>query len=233
MSDPSVRPLTIDRVRTAERVAEALRQQLLSGVFPLGAPMRDIELSAQVGVSRTTMREALALLAREGLLSHTLHRGMEVARIAAGDVRDIYAARQVLERAGIDALLAAPTPPLADLERSLAAMTEAAERRDMRGVIEADMAFHTAIVAARDVQRLTTAEVRALMELRLALSVTDRAYGDPAEQVRQHQDLLAAIRARQLAALALLDRHLVEAADLVAAVLDESGTERPGRSRPR
>src|SRR5690348_14425040 len=105
MNDVAVPPLTIDRVRTAERVAEALREQLLSGVFPLGAPMRDVELSAQAGVSRTTMREALALLAREGLLSHALHRGMEVARIAAGDVRDIYAARRVLERAGLEALI--------------------------------------------------------------------------------------------------------------------------------
>jgi DNA-binding GntR family transcriptional regulator len=229
----AVPPLTIDRVRTAERVAEALREQLLSGVFPLGAPMRDVELSAHAGVSRTTMREALALLAREGLLSHALHRGMEVARIAAGDVRDIYAARRVLERAGLEAMLAAPMPPLADLERSLATMTEAAARRDMRGVIEADVAFHTTIVAAAGVRRLTDAETHVLMELRLALSVTDRAYGDPAEQVQQHQDLLEAMRARRPDAPALLEAHLDEAAALVACVLAETATDRPGRSRPK
>ena len=229
----AVPPLTIDRVRTAERVAEALREQLLSGSFPLGAPMRDVDLSAQVGVSRTTMREALSLLAREGLLSHALHRGMEVARIAAGDVRDIYATRRVLERAGLLALLAAPIPPLADLERSLATMTEAAARRDMRGVIEADVAFHTAIVAAAGVRRLTDAETRALMELRLALSVTDRAYGDPEEQARQHHDLLDAMRARRPDAVGLLESHLTEAAELVAGILDETAIDRPGRSRPK
>jgi DNA-binding GntR family transcriptional regulator len=233
MTDGAAGSLTIDRVRTAELVAEALRQQLLSGAFPLGAPMRDVELSARAGVSRTTMREALALLVREGLLTHALHRGVEVARIAASDVRDIYAARRVLERAGLESLLADPAPPLADLERSVTAMAEAANRRDMRGVIEADVAFHTALVAARGVRRLTDAETRALMELRLVLSLADRAYGDPAEQVRQHRQLLDRIRSRRPAAVALLDDHLTEAAELVAGVLEASEADRPGRTRPR
>ncbi len=233
MNDRATGSLTIDRTRTAERVAEALREQLLSGAYPLGTPMRDNELSAQVGVSRTTMREALALLAREGLLTHAMHRGMEVARIAASDVRDIYATRRALERAGVEALLGATAPPVAELERSVAAMQAAASQRDMRGVIEADAAFHTAIVAAAGARRLTNAESRALMELRLALSVTDRAYGDPDEQAQQHQALLDAFRNRDPGAIVLLDRHLDEAGELVAGVLDEISSNRPGRSRSK
>src|SRR5581483_6073789 len=143
----------------------------------------------------------------------------------------IYATRRVLERAGAEALLAAATPPVADLERRLTAMQAAASRRDMRGVIEADAAFHTAIVAVCGARRLTNAESGALRELRLALSVTDRAYGEPAEQAEQHQALLDAFRNRDPDALALLDRHLAEAADLVAGVLDATGIDRPGRSR--
>ena len=53
-------PLAIECLSTAEWVAEALREQLLSGLFAPGTPMRDLELSARAVVSRTTMREALA-----------------------------------------------------------------------------------------------------------------------------------------------------------------------------
>jgi DNA-binding GntR family transcriptional regulator len=45
------------------------------------------------------VREALAQLAREELLSHSLHRGIEVVRLAPDDVRDIHTAPRVIERA--------------------------------------------------------------------------------------------------------------------------------------
>ena len=105
---PPIVPLAIERLTTAERVAEALREQLLSGIYRPGTALRDAELSAHAGVSRTTVREALALLAREGLLTHSLHRGMEVTRLSPGDVRDIYATRRLIERAGLETLLAQP-----------------------------------------------------------------------------------------------------------------------------
>jgi len=107
--------LSIERLSTAERVADALREHLLSGAIAPGTPMRDVDLSVRAGVSRTTLREALAVLAREGLLTHSLHRGMEVARLAAADVRDIYAARRVIEQAAAESLIATPAASLEEL----------------------------------------------------------------------------------------------------------------------
>ena len=219
-------PLTIERLSTAERVADALREQLLSGAIAPGTPMRDTELSARAGVSRTTVREALSLLAREGLLTHSLHRGMEVARLAAADVRDVYATRRLIERAGAEAILATAVADLNGLERAVQAMAEATARRDQRRVVEADAAFHTAIGEALGVRRLRAALVRALMELRLVLSVTDRATGDLEDQLRQHRDLLELLRARRPEAVAALDAHLVEAEALVRAGIE--GERGPG-----
>lgn len=213
-------PLAIERLSTAERVADALREQLLSGAIAPGTPMRDTELSGRAGVSRTTVREALSLLAREGLLTHSLHRGMEVARLAAADVRDVYAARRLIERAGAEALLTAPDADLSGLERAVQAMAEATAWRDQRRVVEADAAFHTAIGDALGVRRLRAALVGALMELRLVLSVTDRAAGDPEDQLRQHRELLALFRDRRPEAVAALDAHLVEAEALVCAAIE-------------
>lgn len=213
--------LSIERLTTAERVAEALREQLLSGVFAPGAPMRDVELSVRAGVSRTTMREALSQLAREGLLTHSLHRGMEVSRLAPADVRDIYAARRVLELRGAEGLMANRLLDREDLERSLAAMTDAVRRDDRRRVVEADMAFHTAIVAATGSRRLVSAMTSSLMELRLVLSVTDRTYDDLDEQLRQHRALLDGIHCELPTLVASLDAHLVDAQNLVCAVLED------------
>jgi DNA-binding GntR family transcriptional regulator len=219
--------LEIERLSTAERVADALREQLLSGHFAPGTPMRDGELSARAGVSRTTMREALVQLAREGLLAHSLHRGMEVAQLAAHDVRDIYALRRVLESAGAAALLADPATPIAAMEEAACAMAEAAAHRDRRGVVEADVAFHTAIAAALGNRRLGAAAASALKELRLVLSVTTRVDDDMDEQLREHRALLDLFCAGSPGAVRALGEHLAHGEEMVCAAMEraQSGSE--------
>jgi DNA-binding GntR family transcriptional regulator len=213
-------PLAIERLTTAERVADALREELLSGAMLPGSPMRDGELSARAGVSRTTMREALALLAREGLLVHSLHRGMEVARLATADVRDIYATRHVIERAGAEAMLTGCPAAQDELVRSVTAMAEATSRHDRRRVVEADTRFHTAIAGASGSQRLQTAAAGALLELRLVLSVTDRATGDLDDQLHQHRTLLRLFQRQDLAAVDALEEHLRIAEAMVCAAIE-------------
>jgi DNA-binding GntR family transcriptional regulator len=212
--------LSIERLSTAERVADALREQLLSGAIAPGTPMRDADLSARVGVSRTTVREALAALAREGLLTHSLHRGMEVVRLACADVRDIYAARRVIERVAAESLIAAPEGSLDGLERALHDMAAASAQRNRRQVVEADVAFHTALVEALGNRRLRTAIVGALMELRLVLSVTDRANDDLDDQLRQHRELLQLFRQRSPEAVAALEEHLLNSETTVCAAIE-------------
>src|SRR5690606_7960176 len=115
---------------------------------------------------------------REGLLTHSLHRGMEVARVSASDVSDIYAMRLLLECAGAEVLLTRAPAAVEALELAVQAMADAAARRDQRRVVEADEAFHTALVAALGNQRLQTAMRGAMKELRLVLPVADRACDD-------------------------------------------------------
>jgi DNA-binding GntR family transcriptional regulator len=225
--------LSIERVSTAERVADALREHLLSGAMAPGTPMRDVDLSVRAAVSRTTVREALAVLAREGLLTHSLHRGMEVARLAPADVRDIYAARRVIEQVAAESLIATPAGNLEELERALRDMTEAAARRDQRRVVEADVAFHTAIVAALGIRRLRTAIVGALMELRLVLSVTDRASDDLDDLLRRHRELLELFRERSPEAVTALEEHLLHSEELVSAAVEATDYREGGlRAQP-
>ena len=227
MTDSAI-SLSIERLSTAERVADALREQLLSGAIAPGTPIRDVELSARAGVSRTTVREALAVLAREGLLTHSLHRGMEVARLACADVRDIYAARQVIERVAVESLIAVPEGNLDGLERALHDMNKATARRNGRQVVEADVAFHTALVATLGNRRLRTAVVGALMELRLVLSVTDRANDDLDDQLRQHRELLELFRKRSPESITVLEEHLRDSETMVCAAIEATDHQEGG-----
>ncbi len=220
MSRPA---LKIELATTASRVAAALRAELLDGLYAPGTSLRDVDLATRTGVSRPTVREALAELARDGLVVHALNRGMEVASLDLEDVCDIYATRRVIERAGVVALTGRGERRVAELEAAVIRMGAAEHAGDRRATVEADVAFHAALVAVTGVQRLQRAHHAAMLELRLVLSVTDRAYADDDGQLESHQRLLAALRDGSARAGAQeLERHLVEAQERVCSVLEAS-----------
>src|SRR3954466_12838602 len=147
--------LRVARASTSAMLADLLRDELLSGALPPGAPLRDTELAERANVSRGTAREALAELAREGLVVQTLHRGVRVASPTEADVADVFGARRVLEGAGLEVLLASKA--LGPLE---AAVDRLAAARNVPEGVEADAAFHLAIVAATGVERLVAGAQR-------------------------------------------------------------------------
>jgi DNA-binding GntR family transcriptional regulator len=73
---------------------------------------------------------------------------MEVARLTPEDVRDIHAMRQLIERAGGEALLTSSARVVVELDLAVQAMSAATARQDRRRVVEADVGFHTAIGTA-------------------------------------------------------------------------------------
>jgi DNA-binding GntR family transcriptional regulator len=204
--------LPIRRATAASTMAEALREELLSGAYALGTPLSEAELAERKGASLATAREALAELARDGLVVHSLHRGVEVARITPDEVRDVYTARRVFEIAGLQALLRRRPVDVSWLEAAAERMGEAAVARDGRALVEADLAFHLAIVAAAGSRRLTRAAQGALSELRLVLSVADRAGDDLPALVADHQYLVEVFRGGHLReAISALEDHLSRA----------------------
>jgi DNA-binding GntR family transcriptional regulator len=203
----SVVPLR--RITAASAIAAELREALLSGVFAPGTPLPAELVAGETGANAAAVREALAELERDGLLVHSLHRGMEVAPITREELRDIYAARRVYEIAGLQALLRRRPVDVSWLTAANERMGEAAIAGNERALVEADMAFHLAIVAAAGSRRLTRAAQGALMELRLVLSVADRAGEDLPGLVADHQHLVEIIRAgRVRASVAALEEHL-------------------------
>ena len=217
--------LPIQRTSMATGVAEMLREEMLSGVLAPGAPLYDSDLVSRTGAPRTTVREALAELAHEGLVLHSLQQGMQVMPITPEDVHDLFAVRRVYERAGLETLLDRRPVDTSWLLAATERMGEAAVTRDWRAAVEADMAFHLALVAGAGTRRLTSAAQTALMELRMILAVADREADDLPALVADHEQLVAVFEAGRLRkAAAALEDHLLrgEAMALAAAVASEA-----------
>ncbi|MGH3317393.1 MAG: GntR family transcriptional regulator, partial [Nocardioidaceae bacterium] len=92
--------LHVEHTSTVERVTDELRRALFEGELAPGMPLREVALADQIGVSRSTIREALSVLVAEGLVTRVPNRGVAVTTLSREDVRDVLRARAALEAAG-------------------------------------------------------------------------------------------------------------------------------------
>ena len=86
-------------------VTDSLREQLLAGVFPPESRLQEVALAERMQVSRTPIRDALRVLAQDGLLTYQPNKGYLVRRFTLDDILDVFRVRAVLE--GLGARIAA------------------------------------------------------------------------------------------------------------------------------
>jgi DNA-binding GntR family transcriptional regulator len=205
-----VRVPDIDRSSTTDRVADALRDMLFSGEIAPGEALREIGLADAFHVARSTVREALQLLAADRLVTRFPNRGVVVTELTGEDISEIFGARLVLESAGARA--GALGADLAGVVRSLATYAKATETGSQADITHTHLQFHTSIVALIGNARLV-ANVEALTgDLRLALASVERERANARQQVASHRRLLRLMRSGDTdAAVAELERHLAAA----------------------
>ncbi|MFW8625956.1 GntR family transcriptional regulator [Deinococcus sp. ME38] len=176
-------------------VYEHLRRAVLDGDIAPGERLGEVELGAQLGVSRTPIREALMRLTQDGLLVAEANKGVRVRTLSADEARDTYVVREELD--GLAAALAAQhhTPTDAhDLRRALGAL-QRAPSHDYREQTRLDLAYHRAITAAT--HNAALADLNRDLEQRVALiKHQTRTYNAHPQTDAQHADILTAILAR-------------------------------------
>jgi DNA-binding GntR family transcriptional regulator len=205
--------LGLQQVSTVDRVAEELRRSLFDGELRPGTALREVALADALGVSRSTVREALGILVAEGIAERVPNKGTQVRRLDPEQVRDVCRARTVIETAGVWRWDEASEPARDELRRALAAYSE------LRGsdcttaeFTAAHLEIHRALAALTGSSRLVSAVDALHAEVRVALAHFDRARGNAAEQVHSHSHLLDLMEAGRLEdAAAELTSHLAEA----------------------
>jgi DNA-binding GntR family transcriptional regulator len=190
--------IQVRRESTAQQVANAIKEQLLRGEVAPGTRLSDQALAASLRVSRNSIREAMQILASEGLVQQNFHHGVTVADLDLDELADVYRVRRVLELAGVRAARSAGNPWLADLDAACRDMEIAADRGDMRAVLVADRRFHEAIVATLASRRISQFYKLVQTEIRL----TRTWYGErvtPTVFYQRHEEIADALRNRQYA----------------------------------
>ena len=198
MTAAVLRPITAALVRAPLRqeVRRAVLHGILHGTLAPGGDVNEAELAAQLGVSRTPLREALLGLESERFLNSTVGRGFTVAPLTEKDVEEIYPVLWTLE--GL-ALRSAPIPPaplmkrLANLNAGLEAPTKSPER-----ALTLDREWHALLLSGcRNRHLLDTIRLMKDLAERYELAYM-RHSGLVLSSAKQHRAILAALRKKDV-----------------------------------
>ncbi|MGA9101053.1 GntR family transcriptional regulator [Aeromicrobium sp.] len=203
---------------TAALIARQLRDAIMHGRLAPGAQLSEADLSAQFGVSRGPLREAMQRLVQEGLLRSERNRGLFVIELAEDDVRDVYAARLAIESAAATMILRSGDPvALAELRSACEAMTKAAKKKDMVGLSDADLRFHEVLVTQSGSPRLNRMHETLIVETRMCMTALQDKYHMPVDVVLEHAAIVDAIEAKDEAlVLRKIDEHMQDALSRLA-----------------
>lgn len=158
-------------VLTADRVAAALRDDILRGVLQPGARLKDFELAGRFEVSRNTLREAVKQLGIAGLVTTRMNAGSTVRRLSESDAREIYIIRRTLELSGIDNISRAGDAQMLSISAAIEEATRAVAESEWSQLGTASLRFHQALVALNGSARFDAFFANVLAQLRLVNSV--------------------------------------------------------------
>ena len=224
--------IEIARQGLHEQVASRLRTMLVEGRILPGAKLNERELCEQLRVSRTPLREAIKLLAAEGLLDLLPNRGAVAVKLGEADVRHAFELLAHLE--GLSGELAAQRitdAELAEIRALHYEMMACFARSDLSGYYRINALIHAAInqAAANPVLAKTYREINARVQALRFRTNQDTARWKQA--VKEHEQMIQALEARDAAALRdVLVLHLQHKRDSVLETL-RAGPGAPQASR--
>ncbi|CAG4884035.1 GntR family transcriptional regulator [Georgfuchsia toluolica] len=186
---------TITRTALYEEVAERLRASIFAHELAPGSWIDEQALADQFGISRTPMREALKVLASEGLVLLKPRRGCYVAELSDADLDEVFPIMALLEgRAAYEAALKAGARDIAELEHIHADLEHHAATGDTNRFFAANDAFHTALqdIAGNRWLKQLIEDTRKVIKLtrRQSLEVGGRIH----ESMLEHRQVMAAIK---------------------------------------
>jgi DNA-binding GntR family transcriptional regulator len=232
-ASPGLGAQPVERAALHAKAAERLRQMIVQGALPPGAAIGEAGLCAALGVSRTPLREALKLLAAEGLVELRASRTARVAPIRPEETDDLFEAIACIERCAAE--LAAARAD-ADQLGLLSSLQERIERHHDRGELaayfELNQQIHLEVVAAGGNAALAAAHQALIVRAeRARLFALSSSYARWDESVAEHRGLLAALAARDgERAGRLLERHVRRTGEAVRDALQKAAAN-PGTEK--
>jgi DNA-binding GntR family transcriptional regulator len=162
--------VALRRHSAPDAISAEIQRRILAGYLQPGDSLREVELAGAFAVARNTVREALRLLSRQGLVVHEVNRGFMVRQFTQQEVLETFQVRGWLE--GLTAKRAGTltTTEAAEILASLARAEEADAAGDVKASLTQNLEFHRQLVALLDNARLDAIFGQLLAEVRLMLT---------------------------------------------------------------
>jgi DNA-binding GntR family transcriptional regulator len=193
-----------------EDVADRLREQIFTKKLASGSWLDEQSLADQFGISRTPMREAIKVLASEGLVTIKMRRGAYVTEVARKDLEQIFTILSLLEgQAAKEAAVKATEAELNLLDDLHHRLEKAAADRDIEQFFEINVKFHELIqeIAGNRWMNGVIADLRKVLKLHRRDSLTST--GRLQNSLIEHREILRTLLNRdELAAESAMRNHL-------------------------
>jgi DNA-binding GntR family transcriptional regulator len=181
-----------------EEVAELLRQRIFARELEPGSRIDELRIAEALGISRTPLREALKVLAAEGLVTMKVRRGAYVTEVSEKDLRDVYHLLALLESDAARVVAqSASNEQMAQIEALHQNLEAAVDNRDH--FFEINETFHMLLLELADNRwrNQMVADLRKVMKLNRHNSLFKT--GRVAESLQEHRALMAALLGRDAA----------------------------------
>jgi DNA-binding GntR family transcriptional regulator len=220
-TEPSSEAVRIERASLHDVVVSRLRDMIIEGLIAVGARIHEGQLCQQLGVSRTPLREALKVLASEGLVELIPSRGAIVRRLTKKDARDMMDVLAHLERmAGPLTCLNATDAQIREIRGLHDEMLGFYAARDRLRYFKLNQQIHSMLIALSGNEPLCMVHGILLTRMKRIRYIGDRTETTWAAAVADHEEMMAALEARdgQRLSKALVD-HVTESWERVKSVI--------------
>ncbi len=181
----------------ADGIVDELRRRLVSHELPPGSRLRENALAQELGVSRARVREAFGVLEERGLIERIPNKGAVVTRLEADQVRELFEVREVLEAQTV--CLATEKAPPETWDALIALFGEPTERalaaNDLDAYVDAISRFRQTCIEAADNEVLSALLDGLYDRIQVLIRRLVLVPGRAQEGMRQHQEILRAMRA--------------------------------------
>jgi DNA-binding GntR family transcriptional regulator len=200
----------IARASLHDEVTARVRDMIVDGRLTPGAPIPELELAQQLGVSRTPLREALKVLASEGLVELLPRRGAVVKVFTAKDAQDMLSLLALLEEHAGPLACAASDSVIAEILVLHERMRGHYARRERPEYFRLNQEIHNAIVRAAGNPTLDLLHGILRTRMRRIRYIGNNAPDNWAAAMAEHESFIAALKARDGARLGRLLREHIE-----------------------
>lgn len=205
----------------AENVYQRLRKTIVEGDLAPGVRLVEETTARHLGVSRTPVREAIFRLESEGLVRRDQRGGAIVAELTGEEIEEVYAVRSALE--GLAARMAASTMSSTEftrLEHTQARLETATREAGPEELASLNFSFHEVILRSTHNSTLISFMAQIHASLRRATQTTLAYPGRAVEALREHRELIDAIRRRDEAGAERIARQHIDNAFHVRLLLN-------------